>query len=220
MASATVIPVTMTASSSFLARGERVVTVDSGVPGSEGKITGALAAQGLGPGDVSLIVITHAHIDHVGSLARLKELTGAPVAVHAGDAEWLRKGGNPPLKPTCTAGRLMAAVIKPKPYAPIEPDVIVDGELRLDGYGVAGRIVPTPGHTPGSISVLLDGGDAIVGDLLMGMVQPTRPRLPMFADNLGEGKGSMRKLLDLGARHFYTAHGGPFEAEAVAALVK
>ncbi|WP_322786955.1 MBL fold metallo-hydrolase [Paraburkholderia sprentiae] len=57
---------------------EGCVLVDTGTPGSEDKIERALAKHGRGFRDVSLIVVTHAHTDHAGAAARLRELTGAP----------------------------------------------------------------------------------------------------------------------------------------------
>ena len=77
---------------SFLLIGERPVVVDTGVPGSAPKVLAALAREGFAPSDVSLILITHRHVDHIGSTAAVKRATGAPVAVHARDAEWLRRG--------------------------------------------------------------------------------------------------------------------------------
>ena len=74
---------------SFIIVGERPVVVDSGVPGSAPKILAALAREGFAPRDASLILITHRHVDHIGSAAALKRATDAPVAVHALDAEWL-----------------------------------------------------------------------------------------------------------------------------------
>ena len=54
------------------------ILVDTGLPGSEHKIERALRRNGLGWRDIRLIVITHAHVDHAGSAARLRELSGAP----------------------------------------------------------------------------------------------------------------------------------------------
>lgn len=85
---------------SFLLIGERPIVVDTGVPGSAPKILAALAREGFAPGDVSLILITHRHVDHIGSAAAVKQATGAPVAVHALDAEWLGRGDGGTRPPT------------------------------------------------------------------------------------------------------------------------
>ena len=93
---------------SFILVGERSVIVDTGVPGSAPKVLAALAREGIAPRDVSLILITHRHMDHIGSAAELKRATGAPVAVHALDAEWLRQGEGGPRPATGLGGRIFA----------------------------------------------------------------------------------------------------------------
>ncbi|WP_442808014.1 MBL fold metallo-hydrolase, partial [Trinickia soli] len=67
------------------------VLVDTGTPGSEEKIERALKENGRGFRDVTLIVITHAHTDHAGSAARLRELTGAPILAHVGDLDYYER---------------------------------------------------------------------------------------------------------------------------------
>ena len=78
------------------------ILVDTATPGKADHILASLAAHGVLPEDIRLILITHGHIDHFGSAAALRERTGAPVAVHAGDAEALRQGVHQPdsLEPT------------------------------------------------------------------------------------------------------------------------
>jgi glyoxylase-like metal-dependent hydrolase (beta-lactamase superfamily II) len=215
----TITPIPLGPCTSYLLRGEGAVLVDAGMPGDERRILQALAAADLGPGDIAAIIVTHCHIDHVGGLAKLKELTGATIAVGRADADWLRTGTSPVLRPRSTAGRVLSTVIRPKPYPAVEPDLPVDQELPLELFGLPGRIVATPGHTPGSVSIVLDGREAIVGDLLMAMVSPRRPTLPIFADDLEQVKTSIRTLLQMGCHRFYLGHGGPCEAELVRRLV-
>ena len=81
---------------SFILVGERPIIVDTGMPGSAPKILAALEGAGFAPRDVSLILITHRHVDHIGSAAQVKQATGAPVAVHKLDADWLRRGDGGP----------------------------------------------------------------------------------------------------------------------------
>jgi glyoxylase-like metal-dependent hydrolase (beta-lactamase superfamily II) len=101
-----------------------------------------------------------------------------------------------------------------------EPDIVFEEELRLDEYGVAGRMISTPGHTPGSASVLLDSGDAIVGDAVMGklMGMVRKPGPPLVAWDLCRTQ-SVRQLLALSPRFVYVGHGGPFQVEGVSRLV-
>jgi glyoxylase-like metal-dependent hydrolase (beta-lactamase superfamily II) len=86
----------------------------------------------------------------------------------------------------------------------------------LDVFGVAGRILATPGHTAGSISVLLDEGDLLAGDLLMGgflggYVQERTPGLTYFIDDLEQNLASIRTVLELPITTVFVGHGGPLD---------
>jgi glyoxylase-like metal-dependent hydrolase (beta-lactamase superfamily II) len=79
-----------------------------------------------------------------------------------------------------------------------------------------GEVIHTPGHSPGSVSLLLASGDCFVGDLAMnGLPLRRGPGLPVFADDLERVRRSWRMLLDRGARTVYPAHGRPFDAERI-----
>ena len=77
-------------------------------------------------------------------------------------------------------------------------------------------MIHTPGHSWGSVSVLLDSGEAFVGDLAMNMFpMRLKPGLPIFGDDVQVVKNSWRKLLDMGAKTVYPAHGKPFPVETL-----
>jgi len=151
----------------------------------------------------------------------MKALSDAPVAVHALEAGALQTGRNAALVPNSLLARLAAPFLKlQKPLPGVKPELLIDGAFDLGEYGVAGEILPTPGHTPGSLSVVLEGGEAIVGDLVMGGVfRPRVPHLPMIASDVDHVRASIKALLDRGVTRFYAAHGGPFTAKALRGLV-
>ena len=96
-------------------------------------------------------------------------------------------------------------------------DITLTGnDVPLADWGIPGEIIYTPGHSPGSISILLETGDAFVGDLAMNAF-PLRlsPGLPIFADSLETVKESWKNLLNKGAKVVYPAHGKPFSAEVI-----
>lgn len=204
----------------FLLQGVRSVLVDAGYPGTDKTLMEKISQSGVSPGDISLIVITHGHSDHFGNAPALKRWTGAPVAIHKLDAQPLREGVNPPLHPTGALGHLLSVLVPPqKPGGAcfLEPDILIEGEMSLEEFGVEGRIIPTPGHTPGSISILLSGGDLLVGDLIIGgmVIGTKRPQYPRVADDLGLVKESIKAVLRLSPRQIYSGHGGPLSPEEV-----
>ncbi len=94
--------------------------------------------------------------------------------------------------------------------------VLGDEETSLAPFGIPGRVLYTPGHTMGSVSVLLESGDAFVGDLAMnGLPLRLGPGVPVFADDLELVKKSWRLLLDQGAKTIYPGHGKPFPADVL-----
>ena len=201
-------------------RGERAVLVDTGWPGSEPVLLKRLAETGVRPEDLSLILLTHGHVDHFGAAGGLRQSLGVPVAIHRLDADSPRRGGNPPFHATGWAGRILAPFLHDRGthrLKPFEPDVLIDGEMRLDDFGVAASAIPTPGHTPGCVSLLTDGGEAVVGDLIMGgLIRRWRPGYPIYADDLDRLRQSVRLLLERSPRIIHCAHGGPFTPERVA----
>ncbi|HEU4842906.1 MAG TPA: MBL fold metallo-hydrolase [Burkholderiaceae bacterium] len=200
------------------------VLVDTGLPGSEGKIGKVLARQGLSFRDIRLIVITHAHVDHAGSAARLRELSGAPIVAHAGDLPHLRRELPMTFCATGWFGRLFLRTrLMYQPYVGFTPDLLLSGrtELNLASYGVRGMVRHSAGHTAGSISVELDSGDALVGDLIAsgillgGLARTGHAKRPPFEDDPATTAQALLSLADAGAQRYYMGHGGPLAAHEV-----
>jgi glyoxylase-like metal-dependent hydrolase (beta-lactamase superfamily II) len=99
----------------------------------------------------------------------------------------------------------------------IKADIILDNhEYSLNEYGINGRIISTPGHTAGSVSVLLNSGEAFVGCLAHNRLPFTlHPSLPIYADNVEQIKQSWKKIINEGAEIIYPAHGKPFPVELI-----
>jgi hydroxyacylglutathione hydrolase len=215
-----IVRIKLPVSNAYLLVGERAVLVDAGAPGQADRILDAVRRAEVDPRDIALLIHTHGHIDHAGSAAELRRRIGMPVAVHAGDAPLLRSGSNGTVRPRNREARLVAAVLV-RPYEPLEPDLVLTEEISLRGYGVDGRVVFTPGHTPGSLSIALPTREVIVGDLVMGGVLggalfPRRPRLHYFVDDLAAVHASLRRVLADGPETVLVGHGGPLRAGDVA----
>jgi hydroxyacylglutathione hydrolase len=198
-----VIPVSLGMVKAFTLQGNRSVLVDTGTPGNSGRVLAGLDRHGVKPEDISLIIITHSHADHYGSLVELKQTIKASVAVHRLDAEPLREG----------PGR--------KSSAGVDPDVLIDDELDLRQYGVAGRVIWTPGHSRGSLSVIMDSGEAVVGDLVLPWFMAFGPpAIAFWSASREDSLASIRKVLALKPSVVHTSHGGPYRPEALARLVR
>ena len=143
----------------------------------------------------------------------------APTAIHSGDASALENGLNPSTRPTCLTAKLLHWLVDPE-FPSVRPDILLPDDMELDGFGVDGKVAYTPGHTAGSVSVVLASGEAIVGDLLMGgwlggLIRSRQPGYPYYADDIGQLRASVAKLLKLGATTFYVGHGGPIDSARV-----
>jgi len=205
----------------YVIRAEGTVLIDGGAPKKAKNFMKGIERLSIKPEDIQLIVITHGHWDHIGSAKEIKEITGAKIALHRNEKDWLEKSLKPLPPAVTTWGHLFAkimAMFLPLVHVPAaDVDVVLgDEELSLADYGIPGRIIPTPGHSMGSVSVLLETGDAFVGDLAMnGFPLLIGPGLPIFAEDLQQLKKSWRLLLERGATTVYPAHGKPFSADAI-----
>jgi hydroxyacylglutathione hydrolase len=206
-------------SNAFLLRGSRKVLVDVGSHRNSAALVQALRRANVDPGEISLVLHTHGHWDHcAASRASRLDMT-APVAIHTADAAMLRSGVNNRLVPT----RLTARLIKPlvdRRFQGVEPDVFIEQEISLEEYGVDARVIFTPGHTAGSISVITGDGEAIVGDMMMGghlggVIFSHRPRYHYFAEDLNAVRSSIKKLMGHSLTKVYVGHGGPLDPSAV-----
>jgi glyoxylase-like metal-dependent hydrolase (beta-lactamase superfamily II) len=201
------------------------VLVDAGIPGSERKIERALSQHGLSFRDIKLIVVTHAHTDHAGSAARLRQLSGAPILAHQDDADFYSRRRPMTYCPTGWVGELFFRTPIPhEPYEGFEADIMTKNgdELKLGEFGVDGIVRHTAGHTPGSIAIELASQDMLVGDLVAsgiligGIAFTGRAIRPPFEDDPQAVARQLTRMLDGGAKRFYMGHGGPLEAAEVA----
>jgi len=196
--------------------GDDLVLIDAGLKGSPPRITEAIYSLGRLPQDVSAIIVTHAHPDHIGGLAEMKRRTGAQVWMHPADAELVAHGvyGRRFGVGGSRASEALRRAMNLRPEykgLPVSTDhEIADGEeLPFDGL----RALHTPGHTAGHVALLLprDGGVLFVGDAASNMVHTG---LSPLNEDL---EGSRRSLERLAALEFEVAcfaHGRPLRHDA------
>ena len=160
--------------------------------------------------DMKLIVLTHVHFDHAENAAKLSKKYGIPVAIHPKDEELFISFDKQPLKPVGLVGRVVLGlskkVLRETKVERPENLIFVKEEDDLGSYGIPAKILETPGHTNGSISVDVDGKHLLVGDALDNWIKPGNAHL--YYDKEATKK-SMEKLRALGERTVYYGHGKP-----------
>tara|TARA_B100001250_G_scaffold283149_1_gene245311 strand:- start:497 stop:1291 length:795 start_codon:yes stop_codon:yes gene_type:complete len=200
------------------------ILVDCGLPDTEDKVAAVLRSLGKDFSDISLIIVTHAHIDHAGNAQRLRQLSGAPLLAHEADLPYFLGEKKMHFCATGWFGHVFkqTGAIQ-KPYSPFQPDILLRaGEsYDLNGFGINGRVIPTPGHTAGSVSVLIDNRYALVGDLISsgillgGLLLTGKAKKPPFEENPDAVSDALVSLVSLGAEMFYMGHGGPLPQDEV-----
>jgi hydroxyacylglutathione hydrolase len=192
------------------------ILIDTGTAQQWHQLKSKLQQAGCVPGKLKLVIITHGDFDHTGNCARLQREYGTLIAMHAADINIVKTGVPLRHKASTRLGKLLLYLMVPanrnSNFDTFIPDIqLFDGQ-RLDEFGLAGRVIHTPGHTPGSIAVFTDQGHLFVGDTLSNRTVPGLA--PFFQDYKGL-LNSAEKIKSLGAKVIYPGHGKPFSMNAL-----
>ena len=206
----------------YLIQEEGVIMIDGGPPNKLNAFQKFIEGIPIHSKDIRLIILTHGDFDHVGSAGEIKSLTGAQIAIHENDRATFEKAVHHFPGGTTAWGRFLRFILNPVTkvlfkFQGEKADIVLDdSDHPLHEFGINGSIVYTPGHTSGSVSVLLKSGDAFVGCLAHNNLPfRLKPGLPIFADDIEEVKRSWKKVLERGVKMIYPAHGDPFPVEVI-----
>ena len=192
----------------IVAFGPELVMIDSGAGGSTEMLIRNIEGAGLDPKRISQLILTHCHIDHIGSAPAFRERFGCKIMIHALDAAALEEGDA-----LRTAANWYGTHFPPMPL-----DAKMEGETLDLTFGEdVLHCLHTPGHTPGSIALYLDrdGSRILFGQDIHG------PFVPAFGSDIRTWRTSMGKLLDLQADILCEGHFGIFQPrDRVAAYIK
>lgn len=166
----------------FLIYGKRICLIDSGVAGSERIIFQYLKDTGRSPQEISMLILTHAHPDHIGSAAAIKRITGCTVAAHASERSWIEDVAlQAKERPVPGFFDLVGGSVKVDRALKEGDKLIPDGCPDL-------RVLHTPGHSSGSISLWI----AKEGALITADAIPIAGEMPIYQDILASVRSVKR----------------------------
>jgi glyoxylase-like metal-dependent hydrolase (beta-lactamase superfamily II) len=203
----------------FLLVDKSLTLVDTGFKDRSGQILKEVRQLGYSPSDIADIVITHHHADHIGSLAALKKITGANVFAHPADASYIdgRLPQPGPARPRWF-DKALAPFYKLGVTTPVAVDVLINDGDELPVLGGI-KILHTPGHTPGSISLFLPEERLVIaGDVLANRFRLGLPS-KAFTVDLAQEINSIKRVASLDFDVIGFGHGSPLLHEARPAII-
>ena len=139
---------TIPASTHIIDTGSGLIMLDAGYLEASGEVISNMEKMGLSVRDIRYVLLTHGHIDHAGAARKIREISGAKIAIGAADREYVN-GEND----------LTYAREYEMEFDFFEPDILLsDGDVITLG-NTSIRAVATPGHTPGAMSYFFDVTD-------------------------------------------------------------
>jgi hydroxyacylglutathione hydrolase len=157
---------------SYLIVGKTICLIDTGVAATAHLILDAVKELGRSPREISLILLTHAHPDHIGGCAPIRKLAPVPVAVHATEKTWVED------VELQYRERPVPNMLELVPVGVPVDRALADGEKVTWEEGKTIRVIATPGHSPGSVSFFFEEE----GALFSGDSIPAAGHIPIYAD--------------------------------------
>jgi len=177
-----------------------LILIDTGAGWSVDKLIKNIEKLGFDCKNLSRIILTHCHIDHIGGVPELKRRFGSKIYIHKLDAPPLENGDN-----VLTAASWYQTNFPP---TPVDVKFELPEEILMAG-GEKIVCLHTPGHTPGSICIYLD----LNGKRILFAQDLHGPLLTEFGSNLSDWDRSTKKLLDLDADILCEGHFGIYKTK-------
>lgn len=192
--------------------------IDTSLPNSLPRIEVELKVIGKSLSDIKRILITHAHYDHIGSLAALQAASGAKVYAHHRYESAVIRGEKsvvrPPREQLNLLGKLMISG-KPPDVAPVQVDYeLKEGDL-IDEALPGLQVIDEPGHSPGQCGFWQpDQRLLFCGDVMARIPFSLNTPPAAFTPDMDEAKRSIHKVAELGIATLCLGHGNPYIGNA------
>lgn len=200
----------------FIISNPNKILVDTGTKRGYKKLKSNINSLELTNRKINFLILTHTHFDHCSNAAKIKEEENCKIMVSIREKESIEKGfTNLPggtlfiTKQISLLGKIIGK--KRFSYKPFFADILVEDALDLINYNLNIKLIKTGGHSPGSISIIVDNEISIVGDAMFGIFKNSI--FPPYADNPSEMINSWGKLLNTGCSIFLPGHGNEIKRE-------
>jgi glyoxylase-like metal-dependent hydrolase (beta-lactamase superfamily II) len=190
------------------------ILVDTGMSSAYRNLNKNIRELQAPGGKIDYLILTHTHFDHCRNAARIKEQYACRIIAGENEKDFAESGYTPVPCGTKPITKIISRIgAKPAQkllrYKAFIPDILTGEYYDLEEGEPGVKIIKTNGHSPGSLSVLVDNEIGIVGDTLFGVF--SNSVFPPFADNQPEMIKSWNKLLHTECKIFLPGHGKEIE---------
>jgi hydroxyacylglutathione hydrolase len=165
--------------------GDKITLIDSGIKGSEEKIRQYIEGQNRDFAEIATLILSHSHPDHIGSAAKIKELTGCKVLAHKAEKEWIEDIEiQNKQRPVPGFFNLVDRSVKIDVFISDGQELLIDGDVTL-------RFIHSPGHSKGSLNIeFVEDQILFTADSI-----PLKNDIPNY-DNFSDLMNSLNKISD------------------------
>jgi glyoxylase-like metal-dependent hydrolase (beta-lactamase superfamily II) len=194
---------------SYILLGEKICLIDAGVRGTASQLQGYLKQVGRSPQEISIVLITHAHPDHIGGCLAIKKVSSASFYAHPADKPWIED---------------VEKQYRERPilnfFELVEGPVPVSQELREGDTlswekGKKISVLETPGHSLGSISFFLEEE----GALFTGDAVPAAGTIPIYVDPKASIQSIQKLARVAGVKHMFSSWHEPISGNQVQTMM-
>jgi hydroxyacylglutathione hydrolase len=201
----------------YLVDGDEMMLIDTGMPGSSSKLVNFVQnTLKRDLQDIKTIIITHHDIDHIGDLAKIKKITGAKIAIHHDDVNYVN--GKKEDKSGPIFARIFIKLAKLVFRSEdVEADILLEDNHQIGPF----MAIHVPGHTPGSICLYDEKNKVLfAGDNLAYQNGKIVGPPAIFTPDMGQAHESLKKLKGLNVEAIFTGHTNPVMDNASEKLKK
>jgi len=190
---------------SYILLGEKVCLIDAGVRGTAHLLLDYLKQIGRSPGEISMVPITHAHPDHIGGCLAIRKASPASFYAHLADKPWIEDVEKQYReRPILNFFELVEGPV------PVSKELKEGDTLSWD-KGKTLRVLETPGHSRGSISLFLEEE----GALFTGDAVPAAGTIPVYVDPQASIQSIQKLKKVTGVKYLFSAWHEPISGKQI-----